>query len=67
MKRQKSVPEDLTKVEADRSSPTELDFCRTFEEEVCPVLPQFLLVLLSAQLKTGLLILVLMFCIFSYL
>ena len=38
MKRQKSVPEDLTKVEEDRSSPTELDICRTFEEEVCSVL-----------------------------
>eukprot|EP00066_Takifugu_rubripes_P012110 XP_011601376.1 PREDICTED: EH domain-binding protein 1 isoform X1 [Takifugu rubripes] len=32
-KRQKSVPEDLSKVEDDRSSLSELDFCRTFEEE----------------------------------
>ncbi|XP_056903400.1 EH domain-binding protein 1 isoform X3 [Takifugu flavidus] len=31
--RQKSVPEDLSKVEDDRSSLSELDFCRTFEEE----------------------------------
>lgn len=43
MKRQKSVPEDVTKVEDD-SSLTELDFCRTFEEEVCPVFPQIVLV-----------------------
>uniref|UniRef100_A0A674MK07 EH domain binding protein 1 n=1 Tax=Takifugu rubripes TaxID=31033 RepID=A0A674MK07_TAKRU len=35
-KRQKSVPEDLSKVEDDRSSLSELDFCRTFEEEVGP-------------------------------
>lgn len=48
MKRQKSVPEDLTKVEDDRSSPTELDICRTFEEEVCPVFSQIVSVLMAA-------------------
>lgn len=36
MKRQKSVPEDLKKAEADRGSPTEADISRPFEEEVCP-------------------------------
>lgn len=51
MKRQKSVPEDVTKAEDDRSSLTELDFCRTFEEEVCPVFPQIVLVSVAVHSK----------------
>lgn len=35
VKRQKSVPEDLKKVEEDRGSQTEVDLQRPFEEEVC--------------------------------
>uniref|UniRef100_A0A3Q3AX92 EH domain binding protein 1 n=1 Tax=Kryptolebias marmoratus TaxID=37003 RepID=A0A3Q3AX92_KRYMA len=35
VKRQKSVPEDLKKADEDRGSPTEVDFLRPFEEEVC--------------------------------
>ncbi|XP_037537179.1 EH domain-binding protein 1 [Nematolebias whitei] len=33
VKRQKSVPEDLKKVDEDRGSPTEVDLCKPFEEE----------------------------------
>lgn len=48
-KRQKSVPEDLSKVEDDRSSLSELDFCRTLEEEVGPASLQIALVSTASQ------------------
>lgn len=41
MKRQKSVPEDLKKVDEDRGSPTEVDLRKPFEEEVCAFLFYF--------------------------
>lgn len=48
-KRQKSVPEDLSKGEDDRSSLSELDFCRTFEEEVGPASLQIALVSMASS------------------
>ncbi|XP_040905918.1 EH domain-binding protein 1 isoform X2 [Toxotes jaculatrix] len=48
VKRQKSVPEDLKRVEEDRGSPTEVDIRRPFEEEAFKDTSQYVVGELSA-------------------